>query len=299
VDGPAQVLAIAGNGLTAFTSESGPALSQGLNAPAGIVADASGTLYFIDGGNNRVRKLSPVSSSTENPLPPPSATALVSAASLLPGPIAPGQILSIFGHGLGPAAGAASAMPAFELGGTHVLFDGKLAALFYAGEKQINLQVPYSIAAASNVDVQVIHNGVVRARMNVPVAESVPGLFTAEAGTGQAAALNEDGSYNSAQTPAPRGSVVVLFATGEGKTNPNSVEGRPAGYPLPVPVLPVTVRIGGYPADVVYAGAAPGFSGLLQLNVRVPAGFLAPGIQPATVQIGNAVSQPGVTVALK
>jgi uncharacterized protein (TIGR03437 family) len=62
---------------------------------------------------------------------------------------------------------------------------------------------------------------------------------------------------------------------------------------------PVAVRIGEYRAELLYAGPAPGFSGLLQLNARIPGGFLAPGIVPVTLEVGGAKSQPGVTIVVQ
>ena len=304
VDGPGQVLTIAGTGVSSYTSDSGPALQQGLSRPAGIVVDPSGGIILADSANGRIRRITPVQDGIViTPGPPPSTNlAVVSAASLKSeAPIAPGQILSLFGAGLGPAQGIAAGLPASELGGTQVLFNGHLAALFYVSATQINLQAPYSIEGSPSAEVQVVNAGIVRARGTVQVTAAAPSIFTAGGtGSGPAAALNEDGTYNSETNPTPRGSVVVLFATGEGRTNPTSVEGRlAAGFPLPAPVLPVSVKVAGYTADVLFAGSAPGFAGLIQVNVRIPNGFVPPGSQPVTLQVGTAQSEDGVTIWLK
>jgi len=132
------------------------------------------------------------------------------------------------------------------------------------------------------------------------VAGAAPGLFTADStGTGQAAALNEDGSYNDAALPAVPGSMIVLFGTGEGQTSPAGVDGKPAADPYPKPVQAVTVRIGGQTAEVLYAGAAPGLvAGVLQLNVRVPSG-VASGNHSIVSQVGDVSSRPDVTVSVR
>jgi uncharacterized protein (TIGR03437 family) len=298
IDGSGRILTVAGTGVDSFTVESGLALEVALSGPSGLVIDTTGAVYVVDAGNSRIRKLTPIIEITP-PEPNQTGLTVVNAASLLAGGIAPGQIVTIFGTGLGPAEGLSAALPAMDLGGTHVLMNGHLAPIFYVSQTQINLQVPYAVADSVRAEIEVVHDGIVRGKASVAVVESSPAIFTVTGGTGQAAAINEDGSVNSPSNPALRGSVLVLFATGEGKTSPPGVEGRPASTPLPVPALPVSVKIGGYAATVLYAGAAPGFSGLLQINVRTPSGFAPPGIQPVTVQIGTAVSPPGVTVAVR
>lgn len=88
----------------------------------------------------------------------------------------------------------------------------------------------------------------------------------------QAAVLNEDGTINGPAHPATVGSVISLFGTGVGQTNPPGVTGSP--FPLVPAALQahVSVLIGNAPAEVLYAGAAPGlFAGIDQINVRVPA----------------------------
>jgi uncharacterized protein (TIGR03437 family) len=111
---------------------------------------------------------------------------------------------------------------------------------------------------------------------------AAPGIFTVNDGTGQIAANNQDGSINSAANPAARGSVVSLYATGQG-SGPASI----------------TLTIAGYNAPILYAGSAPGFSGLMQINAQIPSGFLPPGDQAVLLTVGAAVSQTGVTLAIK
>jgi uncharacterized protein (TIGR03437 family) len=91
-----------------------------------------------------------------------------------------------------------------------------------------------------------------------------------------------------------------LYATGEGQTTPAGIDGLLANGPTyPKPSLPVSVTIGGIAADVLYAGAAPTFvAGVMQMNVRVPAG-LASGPQPVQLTVGNASSQQLITVAVR
>jgi uncharacterized protein (TIGR03437 family) len=131
------------------------------------------------------------------------------------------------------------------------------------------------------------------------VAASAPAIFTVSAGTGLAIALNENGTLNSPVDPAARGSIVTLYATGDGVEDPAAIDGQPAALPLPKPTLPVTLTVGGYPANILFAGAAPGFAGLLQINARVPSGLASTRNVPVVLRIGTAASQTGVTLAVR
>jgi uncharacterized protein (TIGR03437 family) len=127
-------------------------------------------------------------------------------------------------------------------------------------------------------------------------------VFTANlSGTGQGVIQNQDiVTVNSSAKPADKGSVVVIYATGEGQTNPGGIDGQLAsGPPYPSPMNPVTVNIGGIPAEVLYAGAAPALvAGVMQINVRIPANATS-GDNALDVVVGGVHSQPGVTVAVK
>jgi uncharacterized protein (TIGR03437 family) len=135
--------------------------------------------------------------------------------------------------------------------------------------------------------------------VDVQVADTMPVIFTMNSsGTGPGAILNQDYSLNSASNPSPRGSVVIIYATGEGQTDPPGVDGLITSGTLRKPELAVFVTIGGQPADVLYAGSAPGLiTGVLQVNVRVP--VVVSGTVPIVLTIGKASSQLGVTIAVQ
>src|ERR1019366_6820669 len=100
---------------------------------------------------------------------------------------------------------------------------------------------------------------------------------------------------NSSANPAPRGSIVVLYATGEGQTSPPGVDGSIAAGVLPSPRLPVSVRVGGTPAELLYAGAAPALvAGALQVNARIPIDTTPGNAVPILLVVGDFSSQPGV-----
>jgi uncharacterized protein (TIGR03437 family) len=135
--------------------------------------------------------------------------------------------------------------------------------------------------------------------MAVGVAAQRPGIFTL--GGGQGAVLNQDGSVNGSANRAPRGTVIQIFATGCGQTNPPLIAGgiAPAPPPLHILTAAVQVQIGAIDAQVRYAGASPGsVFGLVQINAVIPQ-TVAPGpAVPLTITIGGNAAQPGVTVAI-
>ena len=135
----------------------------------------------------------------------------------------------------------------------------------------------------------------------LPVAGSAPGVFTLDAtGTGPAAVVNQDGSLNSATNPAARGSVISIYATGEGRTSPAGATGSVTQSNTKTPLLPVTVKIGGIGATVQYAGSAPDeVAGLLQVNAVVPQGVGTGAAVPVTVSVGGIASRAGETIAVK
>jgi len=285
-----------------FTGDGGAALSAQLNSPAAIAVDLSGSIYIADLGNNRIRKLTPVEASIPAPVTLLRADFL-HAASLREGPVAPGQILSIFGAGIGPEIRAAgvSGEPGFLptlLSQTQVLFDGRAAPLIDLQQNRINVQVPYETAGLTTTRVAIYHAGELKAETELRLTPLAPGVFAIADGTGPAQITNEDGSRNSADNPANPGSVVTLFATGEGPTNPPGITGKRSVEPYPQPQAEVLVRIGARPAEILFAAAAPGQVGTLQINVVIPM-IVAEGAVPLTLTVGSAASQDGLTVFVK
>jgi len=231
--------------------------------------------------------------------------ALTSAASYLAGSVAPGEIVTLFGSGIGPDAGTGTTLDSTGLvttflAGTRVLFDGQPSPMIFAQAGQVNAVVPYGVAGRSSVQVQLEAQGQKSNAVTAQVAQAAPGIFTLDSsGTGQAAALNQDNSLNSASNPAPRGSIISLFATGTGQTDPPGTDGKPAAPPLPAPILPVTIEIAGVNAEILYAGSAPGLvAGVLQANVRIPEHAATGSAAPLVLRSGGAQSQPGVTIAI-
>ncbi|MBK9166677.1 MAG: hypothetical protein IPM24_04345 [Bryobacterales bacterium] len=302
-----EITEIAGRGVPGFSGDGGDALSAHLDTPAALALDSAGALYVADSGNNRVRRIAPRAADPIVPPPPveepPPGLRIVPAAGLHPGPIAPGQLVSLFGESLGPETpvtavfDANGILPA-RLGGVEVRFNGRPAPLLHAQSGQINAQAPYTIDGAPRATVEVWRDGRLRASAEVEVQRANPALFTLDDSSGAILALNGDNSLNFSWNGAAPGSIVTMFATGEGQTDPPSIEGRMAAIPLARPVLPVSLLVGGQPAEILYAGAAPGLAGILQVNARVPRS-LAPGPAPVSLSVGSAASRPGLTIQIR
>jgi len=228
---------------------------------------------------------------------------VVNAGSFLPGPVAPGELVTLIGSGIGPAStqypnGSPSNT---ALGGTSVLFDGTAAPLLYAAANQINAIVPYGVSGRTTTQVTVAAQGQIIAGVALAVAATAPAIFTLNStGVGPGAILNQDSSVNSQSNPAAKGSVIAIFATGAGQTNPPSVDGQITGTVLPKPLLPVSVQIGGLDAEVPYAGAAPGLiAGVLQVNALIPSGAPSGPAVSIVLTAGQSRSQSGVAIAIR
>jgi uncharacterized protein (TIGR03437 family) len=241
------------------------------------------------------------------PVPKPTVAAVTDAASYRRA-IAPGQMVVVWGTGLGPKklnnliAAEANQVVNTAMDQVRILFDGIPAPMVYVSETQCSAVVPYFGAYKPTTHVQVEYQGVRSDPLQVPVSATAPGLFTVDmSGQGQGAILNSDGvTPNSNDHPERPGSVVVLWGTGEGVTDPPGVDGRLAVDVLPKPIARVTVEIGGMPATVEYAGAAPwNMPGLFQINARMSSAVQPGDSVPVRVKIGNATSQDGVTLVVR
>ncbi len=248
--------------------------------------------------------------------PAPTIDRVTNAASnVATGAVAPGEIITIFGTNLGPATLVpyqidSTGKFATTVANTQVLVNGIAAPLIYSSATQVAAIVPYDIASpfVANVPIKVVYLTQSSNTVTVAQSGSVPALFTANStGSGPAALLNANNSYNLPGNPAARGEIIQIFLTGEGQTTPDGVTGKittvtflPNGFPFtPQPRLPVSVLIDSQPAQVVFFGEAPGLvSGVMQINAVVPSTARA-GNVPIQVLIGGGVTQAGVTVSLK
>ena len=213
------------------------------------------------------------------------ASAILNAASWLPGPIAPGEIISLVG-GLGI--------------GSTVLIDGVAAPILFAGPDQVNAVVPFGLDLTQNANIQIVSPSGIFAPVSAPVASASPAIFTlGSAGFGPGAILNQDYSVNSAGNPALPGSVIMIYGTGFGALTPPGADGQLAPGAVNT-ALGVTASIAGVPASVFYAGAAPGIVyGLMQINVAIPAGLAGNLATPVALTIAGVSAPPGVTVAIQ
>ncbi len=236
------------------------------------------------------------------------------AASLAPNLVSPGEIVSFFGSGIGPQTGVAAGFDSAGrlptiLANTRVLFDGAPAPLLFVRSDQVNAITPFALAGKSTTQVQIEYAGARSQVLTIPVTGATPGLFTVDSsGSGQAAALNEDGSYNTPSNPARPGSIVVLFGTGAGILDPIPPDGTVVQETLPRTV-PASAYVGSCPAEVLYSGSAPGLiAGAIQVNLRIPEQPPPPapagatcgrGDVPVVLLFGSTLSQTTATISLR
>lgn len=234
-----------------------------------------------------------------------STTAFLSGASFFSGPVAPGQIVTLFGFQLGPPELAGLTINAQRrvdtaAGGVRVLFDGTPAPMIYASGRQVAAIVPFNVANRTLTRVQLEYQGRLTNSITLQVAAAAPAFFTANSsGRGGGAFLNANGSLNTETNPADRGSIVVLYATGLGAMRPAMADGELASPPYAQPAAPYKVRIADRECEILYGGAAPGLvAGLVQLNVRVPSD-IGPGVVPVTLEVAGVLSPRTVSLAVR
>jgi uncharacterized protein (TIGR03437 family) len=290
----ATIATVAGNTGIGYSGDGGAATSATLNSPQGIAIGSGGLVYIADSGNNAVRMLQPACTGA-------GICAVANAASNASAAVSPGDVIVIYGFGLGPNAlvsnAPVSGVYGKSLAGTTVMVNSVPAPLIYTSSTQVAAVVPYAVNG-SLATVAVTYNGQPLTPFTTALSASSPAIFTTSGAGGQAAAVNQDGSINGASHLANAGSILSLYITGGGQTNPGGKDGLVGAVPLPIATLPVSVTIGGKSAGVTYAGAAPGLiAGVWQVNVQVPTG-LAAGSAPVQVTVGNVASPSGVTVAV-
>jgi uncharacterized protein (TIGR03437 family) len=228
-------------------------------------------------------------------LPSLSAAGIVNAASDQAG-LAPGGLFTVFAGNLSAGTTAAAGGPwATSWNGISVKINGIAAPLGLVSPTQINAQVPYEIAPGTAA-LTIESNGAAALPVGLTIQSASPGIFVN--GAGRAAATNQDGTLNLPGHPAPAGSIVSVYLTGQGLVNPPVGSGAAAPLDsLENTVAQTTATIGGVPAAVSFSGLAPGFVGLSQVNLLVP--DLPEGDQPVIVTIAGVASNPAIITVTK
>ncbi len=228
---------------------------------------------------------------------------LTNSADYLEGPIAPLEIVTIFGLKIGPPQVVALELNeegnlSDYVADVQVLFDGVAAPIIAVSENQINVVVPYSVAGKSQVEVIVTYKDKVIAGFMVDVVDAAPAIFTMHGlGHGYAAAYDQQGKIIGPDNPAVPGTPITFFGTGLGLWKHDFQNGAivTAGD-LPVPKKEVKVEIGGIEAKILYVGGAPGMvNAVVQFNVIIPEG-LTPGIHKLVAYSGGHPSKAEVLI---
>lgn len=211
----------------------------------------------------------------------------------------PGALMSLYGADFSPtttdlSGWAGTSLPK-SLNGVSIKVGNADAPLLFTSPTQINFQVPVETANGA-VPVTVTNSAGTGSGLTMQVAGNDPGIFTHNGDNG-IVVKNADFSLISATNPAAAGDVLVVFETGMGQTTPATATGEITPNSPLKNTAATTVTIGGVNAPVIYSVASPGFAGLYQTAVRVPAG-LGAGSQPLVLTV-NGVTSNTVNVTVR
>jgi uncharacterized protein (TIGR03437 family) len=232
-----------------------------------------------------------------------------SVNATLVGPVSPGQLITLYGNGIGPnqpaigLTGGTADLPT-SLAGVSVTFDGKAAPVLYASATQINVQVPFEVFQSTSTVMQLSLNGSVISSRLFAITPKNPGLFVSSVLTSLrcgntnsgtifvALALNQDGSVNSCANPARAGSDLSLFVNGTGLASGNRMTGVLTGS-KPGGVADSAAVLGGGSLQVVsFTDQAGAISGVGQIRVRVPDTIRSVGPLSVSFTMGQKQAAP-------
>jgi uncharacterized protein (TIGR03437 family) len=227
-------------------------------------------------------------------------------------PVAPGSIASLFGSNLAADLAQADTVPlSSTLATVSVTMNGIPAPLFFVSPGQINVQVPWDILPdgvdSGSATVVVTRGQVSSNASSVQIASLSPAIFTIGSdGQGNAIAINPDGSI-AAPTgaipglithPAQVGEAIVILATGLGAVMPSVANGANSNDQLRSTVRTPNVMVGGTPAQLLFSGLSPSFTGVNQINAVVPTVGGGPAV-PLQLQFGDLLTSDQVTIAIQ
>lgn len=202
---------------------------------------------------------------------------IVNAASFAPS-LTRGAIASLFGVNLAEDLAAATDAPLpTELGGVQVLVDGTPAPLFFVSGAQVNFQIPFEAALDGSAVISVRTGAGDSPQASVQLSGYAPGVFT-NPRTSEPIVTRTDGSLIDAASPAVPGDVLIVYLTGIGDLTAMPSTGELSGAePLAVASDTPTVTASDATVQVYFAGLTPGFAGLAQINIQLPADLSGEG----------------------
>ncbi len=288
------ITTIAGNGQIGRGAEGIPATQSPLNYPSSVAVDNNGDVIIADWQNYLIRKVSFAIRPAISP------GGVVNAASFLPAPVplAPGALISIFGINFATGLTQASELPLpTEMAGTSVTINGTRMPLVFISPNQINAQLPYDLREGE-AKIRVATAQGASSEEAVNIGAAAPGIFMI-AGSTRAVAINQDGTLNTEANAETRGRVMTVYLTGIGPLDGDLTAGRAA--PLTTlyrAALDSTATIGGREVPLLFLGLTPGFVGLAQANVQVPADAATGTALELVISVNRQRSNPGL-VAVK
>ncbi len=297
-----------GEDYVAEISADGTTVLQFFTAPMGVTENG-----LVAGADGAVTTLGDAGAMlTVNPGAGPSLVAIGNAASSsTSNTVAPFEMVTLYGNGLGPetatAAQASDGVLPTSLAGFQVLFDGQAAPIVAAGGARIQVVVPRAAYMRDSTTLQVVTPEGKLDGPELRVGASAPDVFAGDIPFGfftpVAKALNQDGTVNSAANPAEPGSVVTVWASGTGIPSWPWADGAIVENALGTPTLPVAVftyavlgisEVGGplpsgpLSLEVLYACDAPGLvAGLTQIGFRLPEMISEPGNTGFSLEVGG------------
>jgi len=230
-------------------------------------------------------------------------------------PLAPGQLISIFGSNLAAGLALNDTVPLSTSlsDSVSVTFNGITAGLDFVSPGQINAQLPWNVlsngTASGTATVVVTRNGTASSQAVVNIGPTAPGIFSIPPGAGYAIAINAaDGQLATpvgqipglATHPCKAGDVLIVYATGLGPVDTPIANGADSLDKLRNTIASPTVLIGGVPATVFFSGLTPQFPGVNQLNIQVPAGVTTGASIPLQIRVnGGPLSTANVVIAIQ
>jgi uncharacterized protein (TIGR03437 family) len=288
-----------------LTSSSGDAITIAVD-PSGLAANSyPGTVTVTAFGAMNSPQTIDVSLLVTGSVSNTTISSITNAATSVQGPLAPGELFTIKGNGLGPTPGVvfsvdpATGMVDGTLAGTQVMVGSVAAPILYSSATQVNAIVPYEMTGQPEVTVEVRYQGGAAAQA-VQIQGGSPGAFTQNStGSGQASALNQDYSINGPSNPAAKGSYVTVYWTGGGQTSPPGVTGSVTGSVLKWLTQPISAKVGNQAETVSFDGSAPTLvDGVNQLNIQLSPNTPS-GAQPLVITVGGISSPSTGTISVQ